>query len=321
MVQRGAEAVHAVNPDVLVVLSGLDYDKDLSYLAEKPVELTFTGKLVFELHWYGFSDGGDWENGNPNTVCGSVVHNVTRKGFFLLEQGWPLFLGEFGVDQTGLSPADDSFLSCMLGVAAELDLDWALWALQGSYYVREGVLAYDETYGILSWDWCKPRNSYFLPRVAALQTPLQGPGLSDNSHYKIVFHPSTGQCILRNPQHNMLELGPCTDSEAWNYDEDRRLALKGSQLCLQADGVGKAARFGISCSDPSSSWQLISDSKMHISALLENNGSRVCLDARTGGTVVTNLCKCLSGEEHPCDPQSQWFKIVNSTRNLGRASL
>lgn len=172
--QRGAEAVHSANPDVLVILSGLDYDKDLSFLAEKPVELSFSGKLVFELHWYGFSDGGEWEMGNPNEVCGSVVGSLTEKGLFLLEQGHPLFLSEFGLDQQALSPADGRFLSCLTAMAAELDLDWALWALQGSYYVREGTLAHDETYGILTWSWCEPRNSFFLPRISTLQSPLRG---------------------------------------------------------------------------------------------------------------------------------------------------
>ncbi|MQM01746.1 hypothetical protein Taro_034499 [Colocasia esculenta] len=304
---RGAEAVHSANPDVLVILSGLDYDKDLSFLAEKPAELSFAGKLVFELHWYGFSDGGDWESGNPNEVCGGVVRNVTRKGCFLLEQGWPLFLGEFGVDQGSLSPADGRFLSCFLSVAAELDLDWALWALQGSYYVREGMLAYDETYGILSWDWCKARNSYFLPRIAALQSPMQGPGLSDSSRYKIIFHPLTGQCITRNRhlQLDTLQLGPCAGSEAWSYDGGGRLVLEGALLCLQADGPGKPARLGVGCSNANSSWQLISDSKMHLSSVVATDGSWVCLEAAADGAVVTNPCKCLGREEAACDPQSQ----------------
>lgn len=172
--QRGAEAVHAANPNLLIILSGLVYDKDLSFLSESQVNLTFIDKVVFELHWYGFSDGGNWENGNPNEVCGSVVDNMMKKGGFLLEQGWPLFISEFGVDQRGGNMADNRFLSCFLSVAAELDLDWALWALQGSYYIREGQLGFDETYGVLGWDWCKARNSSFVNRIAALQAPFQG---------------------------------------------------------------------------------------------------------------------------------------------------
>lgn len=172
--QRGAEAVHSANPNVLVILSGLSFDNDLSFLSNKQIELTFTGKLVFELHWYGFSDGQAWANGSPNHVCGWVKSNVMRRGGFLLNQGWPLFLSEFGVDQRGTNVNDNRYLGCMLGVAAELDLDWALWALQGSYYLRQGVLGLDEVYGVLAWDWGKPRNSSFLQRISTVQSPFQG---------------------------------------------------------------------------------------------------------------------------------------------------
>ncbi|KAG0450033.1 hypothetical protein HPP92_026964 [Vanilla planifolia] len=99
--QMGAEAVHLVNPNVLVILSGLDYDKVLTFLSVEQVELTFEGKLVFELHWYGFSDGGDWENGNINEVCANISRLMMVKGGFLLKQGFPLFLSEFGVDIRG----------------------------------------------------------------------------------------------------------------------------------------------------------------------------------------------------------------------------
>lgn len=315
--QIGAEAVHAANPNLLVILSGLDYDKDLSFLSEKQVQLTFTDKVVFELHWYGFSDGGDWENGNPNEVCGSVVDNMMKKGGFLLEQGWPLFLSEFGVDQSGTNMAENRFLSCFLSVAAEWDLDWALWALQGNYYIREGQLCYDETYGVLGWDWCQARNSNFLDRIAALQSPFQGPGLSNNSPYNVIFHPLTGLCVVRksSPQ-NLLELGPCAGSEAWNYTAEHHVMLKGTKYCMLAKGAGRRARIGTSCGSSNSVWELISDSKMHVSSTLPKNGSIVCLDIGPDGTITTNLCKCLS-QDGTCNPDTQWFKIISSSRESG----
>ncbi|BAT73449.1 hypothetical protein VIGAN_01093300 [Vigna angularis var. angularis] len=49
---RGAEAVHAANSDLLVILSGLNFDTDLSFIRDRPVSLTFKGKLVFEVHRY-----------------------------------------------------------------------------------------------------------------------------------------------------------------------------------------------------------------------------------------------------------------------------
>lgn len=172
--QKGAEAVHSANPDVLVILSGLNFDADLSFLAQKQVNLSFSGKLVFEIHWYGFSDGPAWKTGNPNQVCGRVKENVMRRGGYLLGQGWPLFVSEFGVDQRGSNVNDNRYLNCFLGVAAELDWDWALWTLVGSYNMRDGVVGMDEHYGLLSWDWCGTRNWSFLQRISALQSPLQG---------------------------------------------------------------------------------------------------------------------------------------------------
>ena len=172
--QKGAESVHSANPDVLVILSGLSYDRDLSFLLNRPENLTFTGKLVFEVHWYGFSDGQAWVNGNPNQVCGRLAEYVMRTSGFLVDQGYPLFVSEFGVDLRGTNVNDNRYLNCFLGVAAELDLDWALWTLVGSYYLRQGVVGLNEYYGILDWNWCEIRNSSFLERLSALQSPFRG---------------------------------------------------------------------------------------------------------------------------------------------------
>ncbi|KAK4777827.1 hypothetical protein SAY87_018014 [Trapa incisa] len=313
--ERGAEAVHAANPDVLVVMSGLSYDKDLSFIRDRPVNLSFTGKVVFEIHWYGFSDSRAWVDGNPNQVCGAVVGNIMRMSGFLLDSGWPLFMSEFGADQRGTNANDNRYFSCFMGLAAELDLDWALWTLVGSYYLREGVVGMNEYYGALNWDWCEARNSSFLQRVSAIQSPFRGPGVSDRRTHKIIFHPLTGLCVVRKNLLDPLTLGPCTDSEAWYYSTTNKgLTIKGTYFCLQAQELGKPARLGIICGDPNSRWDPISDSKMHLSAQT-GNGSSVCLDVDIAtNTLVTNECKCLSRDKG-CDPASQWFKLVDSTRS------
>ncbi|KAI3981236.1 hypothetical protein MKX01_041375 [Papaver californicum] len=106
--QQGAEAVHAANPNFLVLLSRLNFDVDLSFLAKQPINLKFTGKLVYE------------ENGNPNQVSGNIVNNCMRRARFLLEQGVALL---------GINVNGNRYFNCMMGVAAKLDLDWALWTL------------------------------------------------------------------------------------------------------------------------------------------------------------------------------------------------
>ncbi|EMS46776.1 hypothetical protein TRIUR3_23304 [Triticum urartu] len=66
--QRGAEAVHAANPRVLVILSGLSFDNDLAFLNSRQVSLSFARKAAFEVHWYSFSNGQEWAAGNPNEL-------------------------------------------------------------------------------------------------------------------------------------------------------------------------------------------------------------------------------------------------------------
>ncbi|KAI3467619.1 hypothetical protein Pfo_024282 [Paulownia fortunei] len=310
--KKGAEAVHAANPNVLVILSGLKYDRDLSFLLNKPVTLSFSNKLVFELHWYGFSDGQTWETGNPNQVCGQVVSETMRKAGFLLDQGYPLFLSEFGVDMRGTNVNDNRYLNCFMGWAAEQDVDWALWALTGSYYIREGVVGHDETYGVYNWNWCEIRNQSILQKISALQYPFRGPCYSETRPHKILFHPMTGLCVKRMSLLEPLVLGPCSEAEAWSYTPQETLTIVGTYFCLQADELGQPAKLGIICSEASSKWEAISDSKMHLSSKLQD-GTNVCLDIDSENKVVTNYCKCLD-RNSKCDPGSQWFKLIDSTR-------
>ncbi|CAL5384187.1 unnamed protein product [Camellia sinensis] len=221
--QKGTEAVHAINSNVLVILSGLIFDKDLSFLIKRPVSLSFTGKLVFEVHWYGFSDGLPWKRGNPNHVCGRAMHKFMRKAGFVLEQGYPLFLSEFGVDLRGTDVIDNRYLNCLLGVAAELDFDWALCTLAGSYYLKEGV------------------------------RPIQQPGQPGAKQHKVIFHPLTGQCLQRKSLLEPLNLDPCTDSKAWTYNtQQKTITIKGTYFCLQTDGLNKPVKLGVICSGSTS---------------------------------------------------------------------
>ncbi|XP_057950291.1 glycosyl hydrolase 5 family protein-like [Malania oleifera] len=323
--QRGAETVHAANPNALVILSGLSYDTDLSFIQRRAVTLTFAGKHLFEFHWYSFSFGNDFGKGNVNQACGKAVQTVMSRGGFVLEKGWPLLVSEFGADLTGRTARDNRYLACFFGLAAELDFDWAWWTLAGSYYLRQGVIGLDETYGLLDWNWCAARNeSFSFERIYNIQCPFRGPGISEASPHLIIFHASTSLCVLRNSTIGPLVLGPCDQAEAWRYTPQRLLTIEGTNLCLQAaDGVGQAAKLGEDCANSSSSsskWNLISDSRMHLSSNLPRGGAAVCLDvdfAGSGGDgpaiVTTNTCKCLSGNNNACDPTSQWFKLVNTT--------
>ncbi|KAG6479992.1 hypothetical protein ZIOFF_063469 [Zingiber officinale] len=313
----GAEAVHAANKDVLVILSGLSFDNDLGFLSTRQLNVSFSSKskLVFEVHWYSFSNSEAWGNGNPNDVCGRISGSVTNNAGFLLDRQFPLFLSEFGIDQRGVNERDNRYFSCAMAYAADKDLDWALWTLQGSYYLREGVVELEEVYGLLSLNWTTVRNQTQLQRVQSIQQPFRGPGLSEVPPYKIIFHPLTGHCVTLDSSRRLaLAVGPC--SERWNFSDDQTLSLTtgSTPSCITTVGVGMPVAL-TECDDVmSSKWALLSSCHMHVSTKVAGGNATVCLDV--GGddrSVITNPCRCLGGDAS-CDPEGQWFKLVTSTR-------
>lgn len=177
-VTRGARTIHRANPDVLVIVSGLSYDTDLSFLAVRSLPSRFDDKLVLEAHWYSFGRRREWETQSPDRVCPDAARGFDAQAGFVArgDEGgsWPLFLSEFGVDQRGTNRADNRFLSCFLTFAAERDLDWGMWALQGSYYWRNGRAGFEETYGVLDSNWDLPRSPRFRERFRLIQYMLQG---------------------------------------------------------------------------------------------------------------------------------------------------
>lgn len=180
---QGAEAVHAANPKLLVILSGIDFDTNLSFLRDRFFNVSFTDKLVFELHWYSFSDGRDsWRKHNPNDFCVKIIEKVTHNGGFLLGRGFPLILSEFGTDQRGVDISGNRYMNCLVAWAAENDLDWAVWALTGDYYLRTGKTDINEVYGILDVNWKDVRNSTYLQKLSGIQHPYKG-------DYQIIIFP------------------------------------------------------------------------------------------------------------------------------------
>ncbi|KAF3663543.1 putative proteasome subunit beta type-7-A-like [Capsicum annuum] len=250
--QKGAEAVHAANSDVFIILFGLSFDKDLSFLHKRPTNLTFNGKLVFEIHQYGFKDGGTWSEDNANQACGEVLNEMMSKGAPVLEQGYPLFVSEFGVDQRGTNVNDDNrYFNFFLGLATEFDYDRTLWTHVGSYYLRDGIVGLDEYYGVLDWNWFDIRNSSFLQRISVIRTPFQGTGYTETHPHKVIFHPMTRLCVQGTSLLQPLDLGPCSEAEAWGY---------APANTFESWKLGQPVKLNMICSDDSSKWDIISDS-------------------------------------------------------------
>jgi len=166
---EAGKLVHQANENALVIISGLNYDIDLSNLLAAPID-TMDSKLVHEFHWYSW-DFGNW---TINGACGNVTEGLKTSSTFLLEPGRPysrpLLLTEFGVnlDTFGNSPTDDSFLDCVIKLLSETRIGFAVWGLQGSYYVHSGKFDYEESYGLLRRDWAHIRSDGFIRRLSPL---------------------------------------------------------------------------------------------------------------------------------------------------------
>lgn len=178
-VREGATQIHIVNPNVLVLISGLNYDLDFTTLKTRPLELddTLLSKIVYEAHRYSFSSGRKkWLGQSLNRICSDITSDINKKVGFLTTgpHRAPLFISEWGVNLMGTNQADNNFLPCYMAYLAEMDLDWALWGLQGSYYLRQGVQNMDEQYGLLDTDWAQLRNPSFNDKLRLLQQTLQG---------------------------------------------------------------------------------------------------------------------------------------------------
>ncbi|KAI1459700.1 glycoside hydrolase [Annulohypoxylon moriforme] len=170
-VKEGADAIHSANGDVLVFLSGLNSDQDLSVVvngtALTPGSATFNkddfsgyaDKLVLELHAY------DNIFGPGPSDCNTVGSELSNDGFVALTSDakteFPVVLTEFGLEQNGTA-AQDPYVKCLLNYTSTKNAGWMIWQIGGSYYIREGTQDRDETWGLLTHDWSDWRASDFI---------------------------------------------------------------------------------------------------------------------------------------------------------------
>ncbi|PHH79522.1 hypothetical protein CDD82_2343 [Ophiocordyceps australis] len=174
--------VHDANPDALVIVGGINGGTDLSPVRSRRRKLDtadWAHKRVWEAHSYSFT----------LTNIGVGICPLQRASYgslfgFVLKQfrpyTGPLFLSEFGVGLTGgshsgLSGQDYRYLKCLVKYMESNDADWALWAIQGSYYIRNGNIDRNETWGALDYEWKDWRNPTFKPMLGKMFDMTQEP--------------------------------------------------------------------------------------------------------------------------------------------------
>ncbi|KAL1551964.1 cellulase [Salvia divinorum] len=310
--QEGANTIHAQNPDLLVIVSGLNADTNLGYLRSKAFNVNFTNKLVFEAHWYTFGIPDKAWTAQTNNLCATQTKRARDDYLFLTsaKNSFPVFMGEFGIDERGLNVADNRYITCFLAVVAEFDVDWALWSLQGSYILRQGIVNHDEYYGILDIDWDRLRSPAFVSRLQIIQQINQDFTSKKPTYYKI-FHPLSGQCV--QIVKNEIVLASCNNASRWDQHLDGSpIKLEGAAGCLGVAGDGVSPRVSMDCS---SKWKIVSSSGLHLAAQ-DGKGEYLCLEVNVSDSrIVTKKCLCVGknlSDFRTCagNPQSQWFKLV-----------
>ncbi|KAI0377066.1 glycoside hydrolase family 5 protein [Hypomontagnella monticulosa] len=179
---QGAQRVHGANPELLILMGGTQSATDLTHIrVNRNIDWSsWQGKHVWEWHAYSFTVTFAVAKGN----CDLLKETYGLFDGFVLAQGEaytaPLILSEFGFGMTGgpndgLSDDDNAYFQCLRDYVLGNDGEWALWAVQGSYYVRQGNVGADEAWGLLDGDWKGLRNAKVPELLAPMFKVTQGP--------------------------------------------------------------------------------------------------------------------------------------------------
>ena len=84
-------------------------------------------------------------------------------------------MSEFGIGVAAPSDSEKGWLACVVDYMTDNDAEWDLWTLGGDYYVREGKVNYEESFGMLDKGWGNWRNGGFPGLLGAMWDVKQGP--------------------------------------------------------------------------------------------------------------------------------------------------
>ncbi|HZU81469.1 MAG TPA: cellulase family glycosylhydrolase [Polyangiaceae bacterium] len=183
--ERVGNAILQVDPNLLIIVEG-DFYATWFGASYRPVHLAVPNRLVYSPHNYSSSNGGAASFADYDAFKAAI----DSAWGYLLTEGQPytapVWLGEFGANNTSPdSTPNDTDAAPTAGARwwiwirqymTEKDVDWAVWALngtQGRGYGRTFGAA--EGFGVLSVDWNSPAPQPFLTALQALQPATLGP--------------------------------------------------------------------------------------------------------------------------------------------------
>ncbi|MGI8648331.1 MAG: glycoside hydrolase family 5 protein [Mycobacteriales bacterium] len=176
--QLSGDAVLATNPNLLVIVGGLEYQGTLEAAYSNPAWLSLPNRIVYAAHDYVW-----FHDGKEHTSYPVFKQKLEEKWGKILHSGRastsPVYVSEFGVCGSGqCSLTDLEYIRFITRYLKETDADWAYWPLNGTqsqgYSRAHGT---SETYGLLDETWRHNRNDLVLALLIIVQRPRRGPGI------------------------------------------------------------------------------------------------------------------------------------------------
>jgi endoglucanase len=179
--EKAGNAILEKNPNLLVIVGG-NFWSTWFGASYRPLSLSVPNRLVYAPHNYASTNGGvasfadyDAFKAAMNTGWGFIV--TPGQSYTA-----PLFLSEFGTNHNNVGKNDPSvddgarWWAYIRRYLTEADIDWAVWALNGTQGAGYGR-TYDaeETFGVLNVTWDGPGPAPYLTDLAALQAATSGP--------------------------------------------------------------------------------------------------------------------------------------------------
>jgi endoglucanase len=175
--QRAAAAVLNINPNLLVFVEGIDcYNGECNWQGGNlqgagpyPVELPFSGHLVYSAHDYGPTVSPQPWFG-ASTTPDLLRDHWTRNWAYLAQQNIaPVWLGEFGTNpadqdvESQTAGSQGQWFSTLLAfLRSQPRVNWAYWAVNS-----------EDTDGLFAHNYeAPPRTSLRLEQLATIQFPL-----------------------------------------------------------------------------------------------------------------------------------------------------
>lgn len=134
-----------INPDLLIIVEGLNYATDFSGVAAKPIQLSVPNRIIYSPHNYS------WFGGDLSKLNYESMRDGLDKGWGFIFKGTDGLQAPVWVSEFGAGPKDDpKWLNYFVRYLRENDLDWCMWPLNNG--VRGGNGSVEE-WGVVTTDW------------------------------------------------------------------------------------------------------------------------------------------------------------------------